>query len=100
MKHTEGKWYPVDYAGTFIMQANPIYGDPDLFDYNEFHENCLNKEEAKANVFLASKAPEMYEALKELYYDSKIFKGDYSTKIIVTNDLIIKIGSLLKSIES
>ena len=65
MKHTKAPWFSVDYAGTFILQSGPHYDDQSLLDYNEFHDNPVDKETAEANSLIAVKAPEMLEALKD-----------------------------------
>lgn len=59
-KFTPGPWYPVEFSGFWILNDGPHYEDRELLN----EEGC---ECAEQNATLASAAPDMYEALKELY---------------------------------
>ena len=62
MKHTKGKWYPVQYCNFWDIQDGESYEDNSIL--NTEH---VGEEEAYTNAKLISKAPEMYEALKWAY---------------------------------
>lgn len=61
-KGTKGPWFPVDYAGRFIIQTEDSYSDSD----DVFESDDFSYEEVKANSKLASKAPEMLEILEDI----------------------------------
>jgi hypothetical protein len=65
MEHTKAPWFYVDYAGSYTLQSGPYYSDPTILDYDGICDNHVDKETAEANARLASKSPEMLEALKE-----------------------------------
>lgn len=59
-KGTSGKWFPVNFAGFWMMRDEDNYKSRDIFNEDE----CLN---ARRNILLASKAPEMFEFIKRHY---------------------------------
>ncbi len=60
-KHTPGPWFAVNYAGYNNLQAEPVYGSPDLLN-----GQTMGAEQAEANAKLAAAAPDLLEALKKL----------------------------------
>ena len=59
-KGTKGPWYPVEYAGKFVIQTENHYSaNNDILESNDF-----SYEEAKANILLISKAPEILDMLE------------------------------------
>jgi len=100
MKHTKGKWHTtfntakergVRNEGGFIcfLPKPSHYSGQD-----ERYENELD--ECKANAKLISKAPEMHEALKEIFD----YANEPESEIIPLLEIIFKTKSLLKEIES
>jgi hypothetical protein len=67
-KGTKGKWE--HYKPLHIGSDNVSFGDQTGFNpYIEiWHCQFENKEEAKANALLISKAPEMLEMLKKIFF--------------------------------
>jgi len=64
-KFTKGKWFAVDYAGTFSIHSGEYYGDDDILCYQDFdgQEFCISQEEAEANAKLITAAPELFQLL-------------------------------------
>ena len=95
MKYTKGKWIIKD--GTSIESTNGYCIADTGYD---------DEKEDKANAKLISKAPKMYEALKDIQnmkslieYPSDIPESQYGEARAVSL-LIEKLESLLKEIES
>lgn len=64
-KHTPAPWFPVDYAGIWILQKGDSYADDELLiAYN------LDEGQAEANAKLAAAAPEMLEVLETIENDN------------------------------
>lgn len=60
MKHTKAPWFPVNYAGYWMLQTKDEYSSKD---------DLLNEEhspDAEANAKLAACAPQLLKALKGL----------------------------------
>jgi hypothetical protein len=57
-------------------------------------------EENKSNAKLISKAPEMYEALKEIHTDAEFFGKSPNKHYTIKGSHLAKIYQLLKEIES
>ena len=97
MKYTKAPWFAVEYGGHWDIQDGQYYGDNCIFD-----EDVV--EEAKDNVHLAIKAPEMYEALKGIYAIRDLLfyptntKQEHLGEAIAVSEAIKKIESLLKGI--
>lgn len=60
-KHTSAPWYPVEFAGVYILLDSDDYTGKNLFDSDE-----VGEVKAKANAKLAAAAPKMLKALKSL----------------------------------
>ena len=112
MKYTKGKWevvqdtlYPVQIEvisnAKYDGNQDAMIGEKQIcMVTSEYDEQRYSTDEQEANAKLISKAPEMYEALKELYEESVITSGLTVARIVTTPDLIIKLESLLNEIES
>ena len=90
MRHTKGKW---------LLENSGLT----MFKYSiETDDNSteIARVGTKPDAILISKAPEMYESLRELYEESVITSGLNVARIVTTPDMIIKLESLLKEIES
>ena len=88
MKHTKGKWLIKSQEVGYSIEPeieNDTYCIADVFGYAE--------DEARDNAKLISKAPEMYEALKNVY---EFMSGTNLRNLEILNDL----KSLLKEIEN
>ena len=70
---TKGEWHSVDYAGTLSIQDGPFYEDRDILRYNLLEDNHVTEKEAKANAVLICSAPDMFNALKDLYDDKEVW---------------------------
>lgn len=105
MRHTKAPWFAIDYAGSFDLQSGPHYGDVNLLSYNEFHDNYVDEETAKANALLASKSPEMLEALKGLYelrsliYYPEDTRPEHANEALAVHNAMTKIESIIKDLE-
>lgn len=78
---TKGEWHYVDYAGTLSIQDGPFYEDRNILRYNVFlEESPVTEKEAKANAVLICSAPDMFNALKDLYDDKEVFSELYESQ--------------------
>ena len=59
--HTPGPWFPINYAGFWIIQSGKYYGDKDVLDAEK-----VGVEISEANARLAASAPELKVRLHRL----------------------------------
>lgn len=69
IKHTQGPWYPIEYAGVFNINDEPFYEGQNLFDRDYF-------EEAELNARLAASSPELLNACREAVSTIEMLMGD------------------------
>ena len=60
MKHTNGAWFAVEYAGHYSIQYGPYYGDTDLLD-----SDSVGEEKAELNALVCAAAPLLLAACEE-----------------------------------
>jgi len=105
MKHTKGKWRAVNFihkmdTGMFRNSIAVYIGNTKngVLAANAYGKSL---EEAEANAKLISKAPEMYEALKEISEAKGTYALDRMTHAENTiRDMVSIAKSILKEIES
>lgn len=60
-KHTKGEWFPVEFAGIWMLMDSPMYESIDVLN-----ADYVGEEKAKANAKLAAAAPDLLDALIEI----------------------------------
>lgn len=69
-KHTPGPWYAIEYAGMWDIQSVDEYSqDNNLLDME-------NDDRAEANAKLIAAAPELLEALVNVFEHAKLIIND------------------------
>ena len=70
MKHTKGNWYPVNYAGYWMIQKGPRYKP----NYDILDADNVGEKTAEANAKLIASAPELLETCKEVIRLKKLIE--------------------------
>lgn len=110
-KHTPGPWKFIDASSSFAHQLKPVCiiqsGDKQVasFSWNDDSPWFPTKEQSHANARLIAAAPELLEALQDLYAFVGVMVGrgpDASIPETVTTPigLPVKIGAIMRDAEA